>query len=220
MGHHLVVISMVEQVKMAMAKADSFDSKLPPQTLPIEGYSGRKGRHLLNNLASLYTPYVEVGCYQGSTLICAAYDNTGLIVGVDNFTDETRPGDYMLVNRQALLANMRTYSERSRCSIIDSSCWTLTLSGVKCCFYDGGHTEQDHFDSLLLNHWFCPQFVFVVDDFNRQNVRDGTEKAIQSLGLTVDFRCHVGADIGDDPIGWWSGIGVYVLSKPRSSTFG
>jgi hypothetical protein len=214
-------MSMVQQVKIALEKAERFESKLPPDTLPLVGYSGHKGRHLLNNLAALFTPYVEVGCFRGSTLICAAYDNAGLILGVDNFTDECRLGEYMVETRRALLQNMAQYSDRSRCSLIDSPCWAVNLTGVPCCFYDGGHTEQDHANALvMLARWFCGQFVFVVDDFNRQGVRDGTQRGIDGAKLTVDFYAYLGAAEVDDTVGYWSGMGVYVLSKPRSSTFG
>jgi hypothetical protein len=205
---------MIAHVMRAIKLAQKFESKLPPETLPLVGYSGRMGRHFLNNLASVFTPYVEVGCFRGSTLICAAYDNAGLIVGVDNFTDETKPGVYMVETRKALLENLREYSDRARPSLIDSPCWDVNLTGVTCCFFDGAHDEQDHVDSVArLYPWFTRQFVFVVDDFNRKNVRTGTDRGIEGAKLRVDFHWHLGADATDDTIGWWNGFGVYVLSK-------
>lgn len=201
-------------VEHAIAAAQLYRSKLPPETLPLAGYSGRKGRHLLNNLAALFTPYVEVGCYRGSTLISAAYDNKGLIVGVDNFTDETKPGQFMVGTRQVLLDNLRAYSAWARPSLIDAPCWDVPLSGFACGFFDGGHTEEDHLNAVTRLHtWFQPCFVFVVDDFNRQNVRDGTLRGIKEASLVTEFYRHLGAEIGDDADGWWSGMGVFVLSR-------
>ena len=205
---------MIANVMRAIELAERFKSKLPPETLPLTGYSGRMGRHFLNNLAAVFTPYVEVGCFQGSTLICAAYGNTGLIVGVDNFTDETKPCVYMVETRKALLSSLREHSARARPSLIDSPCWDVKLSGIVCCFFDGAHTEQDHVDSVTrLYPWFTRQFVFVVDDFNRKNVRDGTDRGIEAATLRVDFHRHLGASATDDTAGWWNGFGVYVLSK-------
>lgn len=215
---------MIDALNNAIAKAGRFESKLPPETLEIEGYSGRMGRHFLNNLAGRFQPYVEVGCFRGSTLICAAYDNPGLVVGVDNFTDETQPGTYMAGTRQTLLENMRCHSDRSRPSLLDASCWKVHLTGFQCCFFDGAHTEQDHMDAVThLSTWMTPQFVFVVDDFNRQSVREGTLRGIAAGNLRIDFELWLGAQGTDDRTGWWNGFGVYVLSKPlltRSSTFG
>ena len=201
-------------VDAAVARALNFESKLPPDTLALEGYSGYKGRHLLNNLAAVFTPYVEVGCFWGSTLICAAYKNEGLIVGVDNFTDETKPGHYMLASRQRLLRTLEAYSDIARPSLIDASCWNVPLSGFKCCFFDGGHTEQEHADSLIrLAPWFTDCFVFVVDDYNRQNVRDGTQRGIEMAKLKVESFTGVGGMGTDDKEGWWNGMGIFVLSK-------
>jgi hypothetical protein len=205
---------MIAHVKQSIERAERFESNLPPDTLPLTGYSGRVGRHFLNNLASVFTPYVEVGCYRGSTLICAAYDNPGLVIGVDNFTDETKPGQYMVDTRRALLDNLRLYSDRARPSIIDAPCWDVRLSGFACCFFDGAHTEQDHADAVTkLSPWFADQFVFVVDDFNRKNVRDGTDRGIEAAKLRVQFYWHKGDGKTDDPTGWWNGFGVYVLQK-------
>jgi hypothetical protein len=193
-------------------------SKLPPETLPLNGYSGKKGRHLVNNLAAAFTPYVEVGCFQGSTLICAAYENQGRIIGVDNFTDETKPGRYMVENRKALLANLSTYSHVARPSVIDGACWDLKLSGFRCCFYDGAHAEDDHRRAITdLLPWFTQQFVFVVDDFNRDNVRAGTEEGLHLAGLLPVFHVHLGKGATDDADGWWNGIGVYVLENASPS---
>lgn len=205
---------MTDEVKAAIVRAEMFESKLPQETLDLPGYSGRKGRHFLNNLAAAFSPYVEVGCFQGSTLICAAYKNDGPVIGIDNFTDETKPGVYMVDTRRALLLAMLDHSHLSRPSLIDASCWDVKLAGVSCCFFDGAHSEQDHVDSVVrLYDWFRSEFVLVVDDFNRKNVRIGTEKGIEQCKLRVLFRTHLGAEAVDDSIGWWNGFGVYVLSK-------
>lgn len=207
---------MIDLVKMALERAEHFESKLPPDAFRFDdSYSGRKGRHLLNNLASVFWPYVEVGCYLGSTLIAASYDNDGLIVGVDNFTDETKPGQYMVDNRRRLFERLSHYSDRARPSVIDAACWTLKLSGFQCCFFDGEHSEQGHADSLIrLYDWFTPQFIFLVDDYNRLNVRQGTRRGIETRKLRVDYELWLGAhDPPDDRIGWWNGLGVFVLSK-------
>lgn len=209
-------ISLVDQ---ALRQANDGVSKLNSDVRHLQGYSGVKVRHLLNNLAAQFTPYVEVGCYLGSTLIAAAYGNSGLIVGVDNFTDETRPGEYMVGTRRTFLNNLSRYSDIARPSLIDASCWDLKgfFSGVKCCFFDGAHTYEDHVRSVTeLGDWFADDVVFVVDDFNRQNVREATDAGIRRSKFVVQLSMRFGADKTDDGEGWWNGIGVYLLSRSGS----
>lgn len=211
-------MNMVEQVRVAIEQANQYRSKLPMEAFNFDdSYSGRKGRHLLNNLATLFKPYFEVGCYLGSTLIAASYDNPGLIVGIDTFVDATKPGVYMVDTRRRLLDRLSKYSDRARPSLIDASCWDLKpLGAFQCCFYDGDHTEQAQADALIkMYDWFTPQFTLVVDDYNRQNVRDGTRRGITERELRVDYEIWLGGGIEppDDRLGWWNGMGVFVLSK-------
>ena len=207
---------MVDLTALAVERAERWESKLPPDAFNFDdSYSGRKGRHLLNNLAGTFLPYIEVGCYLGSTLIAAAYDNPGLVVGVDNFTDETKPGRYMVENRRRLLERLSHFSDRARPSLIDAPCWDLKLTGFLCGFYDGDHSAQAHIDALVkLAPWFSQSFVYVIDDYNRQNVRDGTAAGISAARLKVDFEMRLGEHAPpDDRLGWWNGIGVFVFTK-------
>ena len=207
---------IVSQVEQAIARATNFQSKLPADTLPLTGkaMSGKRERHLLNNLAAVFTPYVEVGCFHGSTLLAAAYRNTGLIVGVDNFVSGSG-------NRQTLLQNLMTYGE-ARASVIDASCWNVPLTGFRCCFWDGPHTKEDQKNALVaLRHWYTDTFVFVVDDWQRPEVVEGTREGIATAGLRVDFE-KVLTSPGDpaafaNGVGnsdwWWCSLGVFVLTQ-------
>lgn len=205
---------VVRLCRQAIDDAQALKSKLTPEAMTGEGYSGKCVRHLVNNLAAAFTPYVEVGCYQGSTLIAAGWGNKGLILGIDNFSDETKPGQYMVETRRRFLCNLAKWSGEARPAFIDGSCWDVALSGVQCCFFDGDHSEQSHYDSIdKLYGWFDQVFVFAVDDFNRENVRTSTQAAIASRGLSIHFSAWLGRNGTDDREGWWNGVGVYVLGK-------
>lgn len=205
-------------VKKAVEDAGAMKSKMPPETLDIPGMSGKRGRHLLNNLATWFTPYIEVGTHVGSTLISAAYHNKGLIVGNDCFVgvDQYDPYNppYVPQYRRLLMENMARYAEDSRPSFIDSPCWGLNLSGFKCCFFDGGHLEIDHANSLpLIRPWMTDTFVFVVDDWMRDNVRTGTFRGMEVSRLRVDYQHDLPGTGEGDNEGFWCGMAVFVLSK-------
>lgn len=207
---------IVSQVEQAIAHALNFQSKLPADTLPLTGkaMSGKRERHLLNNLAASFTPYVEVGCFHGSTLLAAAYRNTGLIVGVDNFASGAN-------NRQTLLQNLMTYGE-ARASLIDASCWSVPLTGFRCCFWDGPHSKEDQKNALVaLRHWYADTFVYVVDDWQRPEVSEGTMEGITTAGLKIEFQKELtspgdpasfASGVGNSDW-WWCSLGVFVLTQ-------
>ena len=92
--------------------------------------------------------------------------------------------------------------------------------------FDGDHSELDHFKAL---EYYLPvlndEFIFMVDDWNWPNVRDGTMRAIRELDLIVEFRHEIfvsGDDLQNMPNHkgkqtWWNGIGIFLLKKSPKS---
>lgn len=67
---------LISHVKESIEKAKNGISKLYQGILNIEGMSGSKIRHFLNNVCSFKgVNYLEIGCWKGSTLVSAAYNN-------------------------------------------------------------------------------------------------------------------------------------------------
>src|SRR5262245_31865440 len=64
-------------IKEAFAKALNNESEIDPGVLAMVGMSGRKYRHLINNLIRglADASYLEVGCWTGSTLCSAVSRN-------------------------------------------------------------------------------------------------------------------------------------------------
>ena len=76
--------------------------------------------------------------------------------------------------------------------------------------YDGAHTYKDHYKSLVnFYEIFDDEFIFIVDDWNWIQVRDGTYDAIEKLKLNIKFF-YENREINYT---WHNGIGVFILSK-------
>jgi len=87
--------------------------------------------------------------------------------------------------------------------------------------YDGNHTNESHYNALL-HYYNCLDdvFIFIVDDWNWKDVRDGTMKCIEKLNLKVLYEKEVRLtwDNSHTPElearnSWWNGIYVAILQK-------
>jgi len=87
--------------------------------------------------------------------------------------------------------------------------------------YDGNHTDESHYRAL--SHYYdCLDdvFIYIVDDWNWLEVRNGTNNAIQNLNLRVLYEKEIRLT-GDNthtphPLArntWWNGIYVAILQK-------
>ena len=59
-------------------------------------------------------------------------------------------------------------------------------------FYDGPHHREDHFESIIRVHeCLHKKFIFIVDDWNWIQVREGTLKAIDQLNMKVIAKLEI-----------------------------
>lgn len=209
-------------------KANLYKSKLSLSDpiggyiLGYEGYTGTKTRHFYNNVCSRSgTRYLEIGVYNGSSSMSAIYKNALNALFIDNWCQFNGSSKVFESNINKCRSDNSTYE------LIESDCWEVDVSKLgkfNVYLYDGDHSEEDHFQAL--NHYYdCleDEFVFLVDDYNWPNVRDGTMRALNHLKLDVLFRHEI--FISDDDIvnmpqhngrkTWWNGIGVFVLKKAQ-----
>ena len=211
-------------------------SKIDPETsdgmeiLSLEGMTGIKTRHLYNNILGWFgnVKYLEIGTWYGSSSISALYKNTDIssALFIDNWSQFNGNVDIFyntmnkFKNKNDIISNFK---------ILESDCWKVDLSNIKeseffnVYLYDGGHTELDHYMSLA---YYLPvledTFVFIVDDWNWPDVRDGTMRAIKEFNLDIKFRHDIFVS-PEDNLGmpktnlskktWWNGCCVFLLSK-------
>ena len=88
--------------------------------------------------------------------------------------------------------------------------------------YDGDHTNESHFKALL-HYYNCldDTFIFIVDDWNWEETRNGTVESIEKLNLKVLYEkeirmtwdnSHTPHPLANNT--WWNGIYIAILQKP------
>ena len=218
----LIIGCIINSILFAEECISQIDPATPDgkEILELEGMTGTKTRHLYNNICSNLTSvkYLEIGTWNGSSSVSAIYKNNIDAVFIDNWCQFGGTSE-------VFQKNITKFNSDSRFSLVESDCWKVDLSKIgpfNVYLYDGDHTELDHFKAL---EYYLPvlepDFVFLVDDWNWPEVRDGTMRAIRELDLTIKFRHEIfvsSEEIKNSPYHkgretWWNGCGVFLLSK-------
>jgi hypothetical protein len=207
--------ALVRHVQAGLGAAEEGRSKLPEAVLSLPGMSSPKVRHLLNHLCDQPgVRYLEIGVLTGSTLVSALHGNPyARAWAIENWSEfgGTREG------LQASL-DLLSEDERARLTLLEEDCFALDLGGLGPCdvyFYDGNHERASQrlaftrFDPVLSS-----PFVAVVDDWNWEDVREGTREAFAELGYAVAFEVELPALFNGDTENWWNGLWVAVVRKP------
>jgi hypothetical protein len=87
--------------------------------------------------------------------------------------------------------------------------------------YDGGQNYEDHYKALIY-YLNCLDdiFIYIVDDWNWDQVRNGTNDAIKHWDLEVLWKKEIiltenneHTPLNEAGPNWWNGIAVYLLKK-------
>jgi hypothetical protein len=203
----------------AVADADECKSKLPAEVLDIEGMSGRKTRHLYNNICDLpNAKYLEVGTYKGSSFVSAFYRNMLDCYCIDNWSQFGGKKDFE--------NNINMFSRHVLRSIkvVDQDCWTVQkddlVGPIDIFLYDGAHTYEDHKKAITHFAPFLSKIsIIMVDDWmcDWADVKKGTMDGIQESGLEILFQYNIGLSIPheyhQDGDTFWNGCGILLCKK-------
>lgn len=214
------ITNAIRNAEKGLSKIKTSET-LGNEILEYDGMTGTKTRHLYNNLCSIKNlRYLEIGTWYGSSSISALYKNNIHGVFIDNWSQFNGKKD-------VLLNALEKYKTNSTYEVIESDCWkvdTTKLGLFDIYLYDGGHTEEDHYKALkyYINN-MKDEFIFIVDDFNWPEVRDGTFRGIQDLNLEIVFRHEIFVSpehLKNMPKHkgkktWWNGCGIFILRKPQ-----
>ena len=206
---------LINHVKKSLELTNEYKSKLNDELLKLKGMSGKKTRHFYNNICSLNgIKYLEIGCYTGSTACASMYkNNMEKCVFVDNWSLFGGPKDIFL-------KNFNKYKGNNNASFIEEDCFKLNTSNLgkfNVYMYDAKHDEI--FQYMALNYYYKnleDEFIYIVDDWNMEHVRNGTNKAIKKNNLEILYfqEYFTKAIKGNGtPFDWWNGIGIFVLKK-------
>lgn len=207
---------LVDLVTTSLHRTENNLNDLNKDILMLEGMSGSLYRKFINDLvkSAKNINYLEIGCWKGSTLISALYNNIDSIKGylaIDSWHEFGGPKNEFVDRCKKFL--------KQEPKLIDNNCFALDVNniGIKevdIYFYDGGHSELDH--TMALTHYasVCnDQFIYIVDDYNWPSVIAGTYKGIikSNLKIVHDVSKYTSANGTKDT--WWNGVGIFVLEK-------
>jgi hypothetical protein len=219
------MINLIEHTKNCIELAELYQSKLNNSTesplicnKTINGLIGEKTQHFYNNLLSIDgIKYLEIGCWQGASTFAAMYDNATDIVVIDNWSE--------FGGKLEFKENFDKYVGSNRVVVYDDDSFLINTSNLPNNFniymYDGNHSVSSQYYALTyyINN-LDNEFIYIVDDWNWGDVREGTHMAIQDLGLNILYSKEMRFTIdnthtphNDAYKNWWNGIGIFVLSK-------
>jgi Methyltransferase domain len=137
---------------------------LPPLA-KSRGFCSSRVEHLLNRLVSALPEgecYLEVGSLEGRTLQAASHGNEKLCIGVD-------PGRKYASSPEILRKGVELVSKFDLEVELED-----VPKPIGVLFYDGDHSEKGTFTGIAhLLGFAARESVVVVDDWDRQSVRDG-----------------------------------------------
>lgn len=205
-------------IDTAFQNAENNISKITNDIITMDGMTGTKTRHFYNNLLNIEDArYLEIGTWKGSSVCSAMCNNKAKIICIDNWSEFEGPKKEFLVNFEKFKGdNDATFIEKD-CFKVDVS----TLPKFNIYMYDGNHTNESHYKALC--HFYnCLDdiFIFIVDDWNWKDVREGTWNSIKNLNLKVLYEQKIrltwNNTVTPEPLlskTWWNGIYVAILQK-------
>lgn len=209
--------SLLEHVKKSILNAQNGVSKLTQEVYEIEGMSSPKGRRLLNNLCAWpNTNYLEIGTWKGSTLISALFGNKKNLSSVTAIDNWSRCGGPEAEFHKNCANFLTDYNYRFHCE--DSFQIDLKATfdhPINIYFYDGNHRTIAHEMAFTYyNSVLDDTFITVIDDWNWEEVRQGTLDAFNKLHYDIIFEAVLPARWNKDIEYWWDGLYIALIKKP------
>lgn len=198
-------------IEKCIIDAQNEISKLTPDILSIEGMSSKFNRHLLNNLGSEFNNfnYLEIGVHKGSTYVSSLFgNNVKNAWAIDDWSEFQNQQAYFLGNCERFGVPVNFMNKN--CFEVDTS----AIRDVNFYLYDGNHwTDKTAKGLTYFYDSFADEFLYVVDDFDWEGVRQGAEQGIQECNFKIKYYKYLESNVGNNENGWWNGLGIYILSK-------
>jgi hypothetical protein len=208
-------MNLQKHVELCIKNAEEGISKIDNVIKNMYGMTGLKTRHFYNNLLSMEdSRYLEIGTWKGSSVCSAIFKNKAKVVCIDNWSEFGGPKDEFLKNLEYAKGENDVKFIENDCFKVDIS----TLDKFNIYMYDGGHSYEEHYKALKFIDVMDEEFIFIVDDWNWEEVRNGTLASIKDLNVRILYFFQT--DIPNerlqvhDKMNWWNGIGVFIIKKP------
>jgi hypothetical protein len=173
-------------LKKALMQALALHTKIPGWIRFMSGMSGKKYRYLINALIA-ETPdprYLEVGSWKGSTACAAIFQNTVTACCIDNWDPAfgVPKAEFEQNINRALSPSVRFRSIDSDFRAVDYG----ALGKFNVYLFDGPHEEVDQYDGVMVAQPALDDiYTLIVDDWNWEDVRKGTQRALDQLNTRV-----------------------------------
>lgn len=194
----------------------------------VLGMASPKKLKLLNLAVSFLSPdngecYLEVGTYQGKSLIAALLGNDGrAAIACDNFSEFDTPDNpanltilKQNLSRYGMANNIRLYNEDFRSLFGRWKAENLPAVGVY--FYDGAHDEASQCDAIrTVEPLLADQALVIVDDWREESgsfAEAGTRRAIQQSPNGWSIRWVLPARYNGDLAMWWNGVAILEFKR-------
>lgn len=213
------IYNLISACGLGISDAIHNKSHIDTTILDILGMSTNKVRHVLNNISynlvksnterEIETNYLEVGCFQGSTL-CSSINNTNIKNAhvFENFSEFCSAQD-----RTILLENIAKFKGNSNVNLIEADFFAWNGENVKNAdiyMYDGNHSAQAHYLQLSkAKNYLSNESIIVIDDWHSTifTVKEPTFQGIRDFGYTTHFFCEL------PMTEFHQGLGIFVVSK-------
>jgi hypothetical protein len=189
-------------IRIAFDKAIQEETKLPDWIISLYGMSGKRYRIFINNLIENVQDarYLEIGSWSGSTACSAVYGNKVSSVCIDNWTQFGNVRTEFVKN----IENTIKKEDENGVELYEKDFREVDYTDIgkfNVYLFDGPHEVEDQYDGLK---YALPAlddtFIFIVDDWNDPRPREGTEKAIEDLGIKVIYSMQIRTSNGVDQV--------------------
>jgi hypothetical protein len=202
--------------------ADAHQSNIPKNSeviTSIRGMSTPETRHCMNNINRYGENYLEIGSHRGSTFVSSMFGHNKKGWSIDNYTEFCDvgfgPGEDG-THKQEFMTNIRKHLN-CQINFFEEDSFKFDLSKitepVDVYMYDGDH-DQDK-QRMAIEYYYPVLndiFLFIVDDWNSQAVRDGTYEGIKNTDCCILAELPLRTPVNSYDQ-WWSGIYMAFLAK-------
>ena len=211
-----MIADLIQHVEIAFNNAENGISKITSDIIHMDGMTGTKTRHFYNNLLNKEdSRYLEIGTWKGSSVCSAMSGNKAQVVCIDNWSEFSGPKDEFLIN-------FNKYKGDNSARFIEGDCFNIDINILpkfNIYMYDGEHSKNSHYNALV-HYYHCLDdiFIFIVDDWNWENVRNGTLESFKQLNLSIVYEKEIRTifdEINRPEPTWWNGIYVSILKKNK-----
>jgi SAM-dependent methyltransferase len=211
----------IRHITRAIAMAEAGLSGLTGEALSVEGMCGTITRHFYNNLCDFKgCRILEIGNFKGASTVAAAFENDASVTCIDNFS-------HFRGARDVFETNIRRFHLEDSVRLIEQDCFEIdagALGSFDVYLYDGVHKRESHYMAIeRFAASLAPLAVVIVDDWNWERVRDGTNRALRDLDIPVLYRKEIilpeedvkGMRNHNGRHSWWNGSCIMLLGRPE-----